>query len=174
MPILLIFTLTLPFSSTYIYFKQRQYVIKKSVKRQIKRGVSEKDLVLLKIPLWLENTENEQFERIHSKEFRYKGEMYDIVRSENHGRETWYYCIWDKEETALFAQLNELFEKAWGNDRSQQQTNERLNQFLHSIFDNHEDFCFSTHTGDDLKYPSEKDKIITGNREPAAPPPKIA
>lgn len=172
LPILLIFTLALPYSSTYLYFKQRQYVIRKSIKRQIKKGVSEKDLVLLKIPKWIENSENEEFKRIHSKEFRYKGEMYDIVRSQDYGNETWYWCVWDKEETALFAQLDELFDKAWNKDPAQQQTQERLMQFFHSIFDNHEKIQVASENSNCITVTSKTFMLLTGNRKPDIPPPK--
>jgi len=133
-PILLLLILGIPIAGTYFYFKQRQYEIRKSIKRQIKKGASEQDLILLKIPKKLEDEPNADFERIHSKEFRYKGEMYDIVRSKNYETETWYWCIWDKEETELFASLNILFQRAWNSDPAQKQAQTHLSNFFNSLF----------------------------------------
>jgi len=132
--ILLLLVLLAPVTGTYIIFKNRQYQVRKDIKRQIKRGVSESDLVLLKIPKEIEQNPNPSFKRIHSKEFRYNGEMYDIVLQEAKGDTTWYWCIWDKEETALFAKLDELFARAWGKDPVNQSNNEKLFSFLKNLF----------------------------------------
>lgn len=77
------------------------------VKQRLKHGVPEEDRVLLKIPLSLEQTENDVFHRVHAGEFRYKGEMYDILKSESHGDTTWYVCIHDVKESGIFKQLDE-------------------------------------------------------------------
>ncbi len=173
-PFVLLAALCMPVCSTYFYFKQRQYQIKKAIKRQIKKGVNDEDLVLLKIAKVLENTSNEDFERIHSKEFRYKGEMYDIVRFEDRGSETWYWCIWDREETALFAALPELLKRAWSQDPMQEQTTERVMLFFKSLFweYNHiiplADMCLSKKNEADYnKQPIRR--IIP----PEVPPPKM-
>lgn len=94
-----------------LFFKVKQLQVRHEIKQKIKAGVDEKDLHLIKIPLVLEKERNDIFKRIDSKEFRYKGNMYDIVKQEKHESETWYYCIADEEEEELFAQLDELVEK---------------------------------------------------------------
>jgi hypothetical protein len=47
------------------------------------------------------------FKWIHSREFRYNGEMYDIVKNEESDNRLFLYCIHDKEEK----KLNEEFAK---------------------------------------------------------------
>ncbi len=91
-----------------IVFKLQQYQIRAQVKQQIKAGVPEDELVLLKIPAVLEQGHNRVFQRIHAREFRYHGQMYDIVRQQSKGDTTWYYCVSDEQETLLFARLDEL------------------------------------------------------------------
>ncbi len=132
--ILLLLILILPVTGTYILFKHRQYQVKSQIKQKIKEGVSEDDLFLLKIPLSLEQNSNSVFKRINSKEFKYYGEMYDVVRQVTLGNTTYYWCIWDKEETALFAKLDELFAKAWGNDPVKESNSERLISFYKGLF----------------------------------------
>lgn len=76
------------------------------IKQRIKNGVPEEDRVLLKIPVSLEEEPNDIFQRKHSREFRYKGEMYDILKQERHGDTTWYTCIHDVKESGLFKDLD--------------------------------------------------------------------
>lgn len=97
-------------------YEARLHVIRKNVKRKIKKGARESDMVKLYIPKTLEAKPDASFTRIHSREFRYKGQMYDIVKQTDLGDTTLYWCIWDKEETALFAQLGSLFDKAKKHD----------------------------------------------------------
>jgi hypothetical protein len=130
----LLLVLSLPLVGTYVVFKHYQYKIRKEVKRKIKKGVDEKDLILLKIPKKLEETSNHEFTRIHSKEFRFKGEMYDIVRQIEYADTTYYWCIWDREETALFAQLDENFNKIWNSNPVKQNTSELALNFLKSFY----------------------------------------
>jgi len=132
--IFLFFVLSLPLAGTYVVFKHYQYKIRKEVKRKIKKGVEEKDLVLLKIPKNLEESNNQKFNRIHSKEFSYLGEMYDIVRQAEYADTTYYWCIWDKEETALFAQLEDNFNKIWNTNPLKQNTSELALNFIKSFF----------------------------------------
>jgi hypothetical protein len=106
--IFLLIVLIFPVSGTltWMYFNKLQ--IKKSVKRAIIHGVPEHQLSLVSI-----SDSNKHLLRWeHSKEFEYLGEMYDIVRRENCGDTTHYWCWWDKEETALnqyIAQLSSGF-----------------------------------------------------------------
>jgi hypothetical protein len=51
---------------------------------------------------------NKDFQRIHKKEFRYKGEMYDIVRELRTGQKTVFICLHDKKESKLFAGLKRV------------------------------------------------------------------
>ena len=133
-PLIFLLILLLPLGSSYISFKLKQYKVHKSIKKQIKKGVSEKDLVLLKIPNSLEAISNPRFKRIHSKEFKYEGEMYDIIKQEIKGDTTWYWCVWDKEETALFSNLQELVDKAMSNNSKQQTDKNNLSSYLNSLF----------------------------------------
>lgn len=56
------------------------------------------------------------FKRIHNKEFRYKGRLYDIAREEQVGKTTWFYCVQDNQETELVSRLNDLKKKDGNNN----------------------------------------------------------
>ncbi len=105
---MLILLLVFHSAGHFIVFKVLEYKTKKEIKTRIKLGVSEDELVLLKIPKSMEEKPNKYFQRIHEKEFRYKGEMYDIVKKENKTDTTYYYCIHDVKESKLFANLDTL------------------------------------------------------------------
>ncbi len=125
----------LMFQSTgyYLYFRIQQQHIRHEIRQQIKAGIPEDELVLLKIPRSVQENRDE-FQRIHDHEFRYQGKMYDIIRQENHGEATWFLCISDEKETLLFARLDEQVKKEMktlpGNDKQR----ERLLQWHHTLF----------------------------------------
>jgi len=96
---------------TWIVFKLQQTAVRYEVKQQIKAGVPKSDLVTLHIAKVWEETPNARFEREHSKEFRFDGEMYDIIRSMDEGDTTVYICIHDVKESGLFADLERLIEE---------------------------------------------------------------
>ena len=58
------------------------------------------------------------FQWIHKREFRYKGNMYDIVRTEQRGDVTVYRCIHDIEEEQLIESQKELVQETLNNKRS--------------------------------------------------------
>lgn len=163
----------LPISSTYISFKFRQYHIRIEIKHHIKSGVSAEELVLLKIPVSLEENPSKDFKRMHAREFRYKGIMYDVVKQEFRQGSTWYWCLRDKQETTLFASLDEMVNRAMRNSPAQQADEERLEQFLDSLY-----VTENTHQ---LNYPLAKlfkagayssEPSINNTTAPLTPPPQ--
>ncbi len=107
----------------FFVFKILQHEIRQEIKQQIKAGVPEAELILLKI---LEGTPHPAFQRVEEHEFRYDGKMYDIVRQESHGDTVWYYCLADEKETQLFADLDELVKRDMSQNPERQQRVERL------------------------------------------------
>jgi hypothetical protein len=130
----LLLILLLPAAGSQLYFGFRFHQIKKEIKRQLKQGVPDDELELLKIPRSFETGADPRFERIHAREFRYLGRMYDIVRQETRGDTTWYWCIHDFRESALFAQLDGLARQASDGDRPSRESRERLLRFFQSLY----------------------------------------
>ena len=108
---LLVGLLLVQMQGTWVVFKLQQVAVRHEVKQQIRAGVPESDLVTLRIAKVWEKTPNARFEREHSKEFRFDGEMYDIIRSREEGDTTVYICIHDVKESGLFADLERLIEE---------------------------------------------------------------
>jgi hypothetical protein len=76
--ILLIFIFLLDSISPNVSFLYNKQKIHKEMKRLIKHNLNQKDIEFLKI--YRSEIENKSlFKWIHSKEFRYRGAMYDIV-----------------------------------------------------------------------------------------------
>lgn len=88
----------------FIAFKAVQFEIKTEVQSEIIQGLNINELTSVTI-----NKNNlgtiEWFE--DGKEMRYKGEMYDVVKSAECATSITYYCINDKQEESLFANLEE-------------------------------------------------------------------
>jgi hypothetical protein len=102
--LLLIFQMQGP----WLIFKIQQQAVRSEIKQQLKAGVPEDELVNLKIAKVWEEEPNDRFEREHSREFRFDGEWYDIMRSQDLGDTTLYVCIHDVKESRLFERLAEL------------------------------------------------------------------
>ncbi len=88
----------------FIAFKSVQYQIKNEIKAEIKEKISSCELTTIVINLkqlnkieWLEK----------GKELKYNGELYDVVRHTENDTSITYYCINDKQEELLFANLEE-------------------------------------------------------------------
>ena len=88
----------------YIAFKTEQYEIRSEIESEIKAGVNIAELTTISISKTLKSdlqwTESE-------KEIRYKGEMYDVVKSSETRDSITYFCINDSKEATLFSTLNE-------------------------------------------------------------------
>lgn len=118
--------------------KNQQKQIKREVKWKLIEAVDRSELVLIKFS---EEDKRTQLNWKHSKEFEYKGEMYDIAETEVHGDTTFYWCWWDHEETALNKQLNRLFSFALGNSPTHKQSQEKLIQIFKSLYFFRNDIC---------------------------------
>lgn len=104
-------------------FKLQQLKIRREIKRQIKRGVSEDDLHVISIHPNNASDLNWQKEN----EFIYQGNMYDVVRKEVLEDATIvYHCINDKQEAQLFANLDEMVKKHMDTDSPANKTAKKL------------------------------------------------
>ncbi len=94
-------------------------------------GLDQEELVLLKFSK--EETQSElRWE--HSKEFEYKGQMYDIVSKEIKEDSIFYRCWWDHEETLLNKKLTKLVAKALDLDENKRDAHLNLHIYLRLFF----------------------------------------
>ena len=103
--IILLIVLAYNLCGVFVVFKYHNYVIRKEMKMKIKAGVPEEELAII-----LVNAENEyELHWKHSREFKYRGVMYDVVRKERkNDNSITYYCVTDTQETQLFEDLNNI------------------------------------------------------------------
>lgn len=93
-------------------FLVAQAQIRKEIKQRIKQSVPENELVRISITPPTASS----LQWIKSFEFRYRGSLYDIVRTEHVGDTTHYTCIHDVKEQGLFADLDEHVRKQMESD----------------------------------------------------------
>ena len=86
--------------------------------------------------LWKFSTEDarHKLEWEHSREFEYKGEMYDVIRSETKGDSIWYWCYWDRKETKLKKEMNVLLVNLLGPGQQSKNEGRQLQDFFKSLF----------------------------------------
>lgn len=120
-----------PLATTYVFLNFQKLQVKKEVKREILAGMDKNELVLLK---FTKDEIKNQLNWKHSKEFEYKGEMYDVIKTETLGDTTYYWLWCDNKETFLNKQLDQLVAIALGNNPKNQENQKRLHKFLKSLF----------------------------------------
>lgn len=138
----------LPLGGTYISFWLKRSQIQYAMEHRIRKAKTEENLEIVKIPKSLEANPDKTFKRIHSREFRYLGNMYDVVRQEDRGSETWYWAIHDEEETVLYAKMDELKRKAWGDESLPHEPGTRLQRL-------YPNYVFASNKLDFTKYYTE-------------------
>jgi hypothetical protein len=137
-PVVFLIIFFMPVSTVYFLFRIRQTGIHQAVEKLMDEGLDEHKLIVLKIPLSVE--EHGDFERTEENEFKYQGRMYDVARSEKHGSVTWYWCMWDEDETELENTMQIAKGKAAGTDTYNAHTEEVITIFLNSLYLHLEDY----------------------------------
>lgn len=172
--IALLALLLIPMVSPWLFFHYKQQQIRKSIKRQIKAGVPEEELVLLRIPTAMESGVHPDFQRIHAREFRYRGMMYDIIRQEKGQDTTLYWCILDVKESGLFAMLDQWSASAFRRDIQQQHHCQLWQLFWQGLYCRAEIRAPAASRPHSAQVPSERPASAYQNRQPVpdAPPPE--
>jgi len=167
----LIFSFAAPVAGTFLILQFQKKQIRREVKWKMIAEINKEELVLIK----LSNTQIQtEVEWEHSKEFEYKGEMYDIVETVVKGDSTFYWCWWDYEETKLNKQLDGLLAFAYSKDHKNKNNQNRLLTFYKSLY-------ISNLITIDSPFFSEIEQQFTSytklffslSHSPAVPPPKF-
>jgi hypothetical protein len=170
--LLLLVLIVFHFNGQFVVFKVLEYRIKKEIKTKIKMGVAEEELIVLKIPKSLEENPNKDFHRIHEKEFRFKGEMYDVVKKYEKDDTTFYYCIHDKEETLLFANLGKLIKNEFGNPEKKKDINRYTNLISSFYYKSDTEFLQNPFCSQ-FKFITPDYHLTTTALSPSTPPPEL-
>lgn len=98
-------------TSQFLVFKFFEMKYKREIRFMIKAGVPEDQLVPFTFHKEYINNPQPDFKWIKSWEFRYKGQMYDIMKTIDKGDSIKYLCIHDVKESDLFANLDKHIDK---------------------------------------------------------------
>ncbi len=129
--ILLILCLVLPFAGTYTWLKVQKRQVKRSVKRMMMHSAPREDLVHLAFRI---EDAKVMLRWEHSKEFEYRGEMFDVVASQTRNDSVFYTCWWDREETRLNQGLRFVLNRMLGRDPIRKDRQDRLSDFYRGLF----------------------------------------
>ena len=156
----------------YTAFKIVRYQIRGEVKRMIKNSVPEEDLVAIHV----RNSDKcSLYWTKPGKEFRYKGEMYDVVRQEAEGSSVTYYCIHDFKESKLFADLNKHIRKHVADNPQQRKKTENLTKKMsQNLFFEKKSDRDVIKKALSVKYYMSGDIYCSVIIDPPTPPPKKA
>ncbi len=129
--IFLLFSLCFNGTVYYIIHKQLQKQIRKEIKAKIKQQVPQDELVSI-----MHSPENAgEFYWIHSREFRYKGTMYDIVSVKQVSETILIYnCVTDHQETLLFKNLGKYVNNTMNANPANSRANNLLSNFFSSMY----------------------------------------
>lgn len=125
--------------TTLLFFALRQQV-RKEVKTQLKEGVPDDQLTRF---AFSRTSPPPGVQWIHEGEFRFYGQLYDIVRAEQRGDTTLYYCINDHAEQQLFANLDAAIRDTLGTSKSARATHSALKHLVFYALVPEQQYSFS-------------------------------
>lgn len=123
--------LFLPLWGTLGYLTVQKKQVKKSVKRQIMKGVDREELIYM---AFSQRDLETKLKWKHSKEFELNGEMYDIVERKETNDSIFYWVWWDNEETELNRQVRRIATVVFGSSPQQHKQNKMVQYFYQSLF----------------------------------------
>lgn len=153
-----------------IIFKYQQSIVRKEIKKQIKNGVPENQ----RVTFYLDELESDKTNRkwMHQNEFKYKGEMYDVLKRDTCNGRLILICLHDVKESGLFSKLDESVKKEMGNNKPFNNNKKLLSSFFNSLYNqknNNHKFLFFIQKHVFSNYIENYNSIDT---EPIIPPPK--
>ncbi len=165
------FCLVIPIASTLVFFHYQKKQIRREIKHQIIAGIDKQELVLLK---FTEESAHQQLKWKHSKEFEYKGSMYDIVEKEVRNDTIYYWCWWDHKETALNKQLNKLLSDVMGQNPQKKEKESQVNKFYASLFCSQQDHWQPLLEANERPSFDSQHPLFFIYTSPPVPPPEIS
>ncbi|MGY6561478.1 MAG: hypothetical protein ACXITV_05180 [Luteibaculaceae bacterium] len=129
--ILLLFSLFGPFIIPVGYYKLETKKIKRSIKWKIIEGIDKNELVYMEFTS--HQIEND-LRWVHSKEFEFEGEMYDIVEYRIVGDSHQMWLWWDYEETELNQRVKRILADFLETNTNQKEGKSKIVSFFKTLF----------------------------------------
>jgi len=127
--------MTVPFWGSYLFFQFTKNKIKQEVECLLKS--KNENILLVELAFSLEQAQSE-LKWEHSREFEFGGQMYDIVAQRQLGDSVYYTCYPDHKETRLNTEKDKLISRTMHNDPFQKQQNQRIINFIKTVFQKNE------------------------------------
>lgn len=161
---LLIFIFLYGIIGFYLNFEIEQFHIKGEIKEKIIHNLPDNKLILITIS----SADKEKITWTEfDKEFRFKNNMYDVVRIKIKGNTTYYYCFNDEKERNLFVNLDKLVKDQTDNSQSRTiQKKQDITYYFHDTLLLH---CPSEKS---VYYFASTSQFISICSEVLSPPPK--
>lgn len=140
--VILITVLLLFNSSGYIFlYVSSLHFVKKYIIKALDNNEYDKEIFLLTLSKKDIAEGKISFKWIHSREFRYNGNMYDIKKNLSDEDSLRVYCYFDEKEN-LLEQLFHKFAKSESDKSKQKQTNINILSFI-GLFFHSDEICYS-------------------------------
>ncbi|MCB0761213.1 MAG: hypothetical protein KDC12_06775 [Flavobacteriales bacterium] len=140
------------------------------MKRSIVAGLDESELEIL---TFAQADTTSTIHWIHSKEFEFNGERYDIVSRHFSTDSVTYVCWWDSQETQLCKQLNKVLAHAFGHHPVKQERERNLWSFYKNLFSPPQN-ATTTVVLDSMEHNYTQDHWKRSNSTtPPSPPPQV-
>ena len=155
-----------------ILFGVQRHVAKREIRQRLKADIPDSRLLRIEIPLEMEQRPNTRFKRLHEKEFRFDGRMYDVVRAMRYGDTTCYMCIEDEKETSLFAGLDVLIRNEMNRNSRSQKMQADVSRLFSSSFLTSETASGCVPQLLSVLRPENEVKALSFREPPPSPPPE--
>lgn len=170
LPILLVMIFLAPAATAYLVLSHQRMVIRKQVKSTLKHHLDCSDLEYFRFSKQ-ETATLLRWE--HAKEFEFKGQMYDVVQTNQVGDSVEYWCWWDHEETKLNLQLRRMVADAMRANPDQRSLGLRLGALFKILIDHPEvKQDYSIVVLEKSWYSNIQSVLSIPEMQPQAPPPK--
>mgnify|MGYP006977845296 CR=1 FL=1 len=117
-----------------VIFKLQQLQVRYRVKHHLISELPDSELTLIKLS---DEEANPSWQFLGSDELRYSGTMYDVVRKESHGEQTWCYCYRDTAETKVVNKLNNIVDDQMNHNPKRRKQRQAFHRLLKSLFRGH-------------------------------------
>lgn len=154
-----------------LVFKHQQKIVRKEMKKVIKNGVPEHQHVHFYLDELQLNKVHLQW--MHENEFRFKGEMYDIISRDTCDGRLKLICIHDVKESGLFAQLDKLIDQNMTSNAPMQSQRKLLHQLIQSLFFEHNEKQSNDYFISDYYSHYLQKRIVNPFFKPESPPPEV-
>lgn len=129
--IVLLSCLALPFCGSYLWLQGKVKEAKYNAHLYLEDGLTEEETIVLTFAIVDSET---ILEWEHSREFKYKGNMYDVIETEFHDDSISYHCYLDHKESKAKKALSQLTSKWAKGEPQRDNQQQRIADFFKWVY----------------------------------------